>query len=87
MNPFSDISSDNMCRKLCVSESRFRAVYRQYFGISFHQDCICSRIYTAEYLLFTTDMNISDIALQCGYSDSKYFIRQFHKCSGCTPSI
>ncbi len=86
MNPFSDISSDNMCRKLCISESRFRAVYRQYFGISFHQDCIHSKMYTAKYLLFTTDMNISDIALQCGYSDIKYFIRQFHKYSGCTPS-
>lgn len=86
MNPFSDISSDNMCRKLCISESRFRAVYRHYFGISFHQDCIQSKMYTAKYLLFTTDMNISDIASDCGYNDSKYFIRQFRKCSGCSAS-
>ncbi|NLD19124.1 MAG: AraC family transcriptional regulator [Clostridiales bacterium] len=44
------------------------------------------RVYKAELMLLTTDLNITDISYQCGFSDPKYFYRAFKKWYGHTPS-
>ena len=43
------------------------------------------RVYKAELLLLTTDMSITDISYQCGFSDPKYFYRAFRQWYGHTP--
>lgn len=43
------------------------------------------RVYKAELMLLTTDMNITDISYQCGFSDPKYFYKAFRKWYGHTP--
>ena len=59
--------------------------YKEYFGVSFHQDCIRSRVLHAAHLLMHTALTVSETAEQCGYTDSKYFIRQFAAVTGCPP--
>ncbi len=76
---------DSASRKLCISKGYFRAIYRKCFGISYVQDCINQRIMLAKYLLCTTAMSIYAISLQCGYSDERYFTRQFHQNVCCSP--
>ncbi len=39
----------------------------------------------ASFLLASTDLPITEISLECGYSDSSYFIRSFKKFKGTTP--
>ena len=63
----------------------FNRKYKECFGMSFHQDCIRSRVLYAAYLLMHTDFRIAGISEQCGYSDSKYFIRQFTAVTGSPP--
>ena len=63
-----------------------RSVYKKCFGISLLQDCISARMAKAKYLLMTTSMNCADISEACGYSDNKYFMRQFSSETGMTAS-
>ncbi len=78
-DPVQAKSMQEICQYFSVSEGHFRLLYKECFGKSYHQDCICSRISLAKYLLCTTAMNIANIAEKCGYDDEKYFMRQFQK--------
>lgn len=44
------------------------------------------RIYQASIMLKTTTLSISEIAGKCGFNDSNYFTRQFHRLAGDSPS-
>ncbi len=72
-------------KRMCVSEGYFRAVYKQCFGVSYNQDIINARLLKARYLLMTTAMSVYAVAVSCGYSDEKYFARQFRQSVGCSP--
>lgn len=85
-DPITIASAQKICQRFCLSSGYFRATYKEYFGISYHKDCICSKIALAKYLLLTTTMNIAVIAEQCGYEDDKYFMHQFRLWADCTPN-
>lgn len=78
-------STEEVCRMLCISDGYFRVTYKKCFGVSYVQDCIHARIMLARYLLCITAMSVYAVALQCGYSDEKYFTRQFRQNTGCSP--
>ncbi len=79
------LSADAVCRKYSFSAGYFRQIYKECFGISFHQDTINARILRAVYLLSSTVLSIAGVAEQCGYEDYNYFLRQFQKVTGMTP--
>jgi len=54
-------------------------------GITARQLLIKTRIDTASRLLRTTDLPVSDVALQSGYFDQSAFTRQFRRSAGLTP--
>lgn len=85
-NPLVNHPAEEICQTLCFSIGHFRNLYKKYFGISYHQDCIYSKISTAKYLLCTTSMSITAIAAKCGYEDEKYFMRLFQKFTSRTPN-
>lgn len=74
--------SNEIIRYYDGSLGYLRKIYKNCFGKTFHQDYISARIARARYFLFTTSMNIADIACYCGYSDNKYFMRQFVQKTG-----
>lgn len=84
MNPADTFETEEIRSYYSGSPGHFRTIYKKCFGISFHQDCILSRIARAEYCLSVTSMNITDIAENCGYTDNKYFMRQFLSETGFT---
>lgn len=86
LNPAEPYYSDEICQKLCLSTGYFRNIYKKYFDISYHQDCIRSKISMAKYLLCTTSMSITAIASKCGYEDEKYFMRLFQQNTSHTPN-
>ena len=43
------------------------------------------RVECAAHLLASTDMNVAEAAVHCGFSDSSAFIKQFRKYKGTTP--
>ena len=46
---------------------------------------IAYRVNIAEYMLRTTDISMTDIALACGFTDVSHFIKYFRKNKGVTP--
>ena len=79
-------NSDAICKQYSFSAGYFRQVYKEAFGISFHQDVIQARVYQAIFLLQTTVRSIASIAEACGYDDCNYFMRQFRNFTGLTPA-
>lgn len=77
--------TEEICRKLCISGGYFRAAYKKCFGVSYVQDCIHARTMLACYLLCTTAMSIYAVSRKCGYTDEKYFARQFRQSTGFSP--
>lgn len=86
LNTQKEFSTEYFCQKYSFSPSYLRVTYKKFFGFSLLQDFINSRIYRAKYLLLTTDMKIKEISNDCGYHDTKYFLRQFLNRSGLTPN-
>ena len=85
-HPENKWDAQESCRNFQLSYGHFRAEYKKIFGISFHRDLIQSRVSMAKYLLITTSLSISTIAVKCGYDDDKYFLRQFRTITGSTPN-
>ncbi|MBQ8369830.1 MAG: helix-turn-helix transcriptional regulator [Clostridia bacterium] len=69
-----------------LSESRFRDIFREAFGAPPGDYIINLRLSHACELLLTTDLNISETAEICGYSDVLYFCRLFRRKMGVTPA-
>ena len=43
------------------------------------------RVECAAHFLASADMNVAEVAVHCGFSDSSAFIKQFRKYKGTTP--
>lgn len=86
LNPTEEVNPEDLCRRLNIGIAHFRHIYKELFEISFNQDCIVSRMVLAKFLLLTTSFDINTVALKCGYSDEKYFMRLFQKKFSFTPS-
>lgn len=85
LSPEVFFETDSTGLPCSYSSGHLRTIYKACFGVNPHQDCITGRILLAWYLLFTTQDSIQQIAQQCGYRDSKYFLRQFRLHTGMTP--
>lgn len=85
-NPEDTFDMDKIYSLFNGSIGYLRSVYKKCFGVSLLQDCISARMAKAKYLLITTSMNCADISEACGYSDNKYFMRQFSSEIGMTAS-
>ncbi|MBR5569663.1 MAG: helix-turn-helix transcriptional regulator [Oscillospiraceae bacterium] len=71
------------CAKMSVGS--FHYYFKKYTGKSYLDYLNMLRIDLAKMLLVESDLSISAIGYQAGYSDAAYFNRQFKKLVGCTP--
>lgn len=68
-----------------VSKSKLWADFRQITGVSLGLFSRQVRLQQAQSLLETTNLEITQIARKCGFSDESYFIGSFRKAFGVTP--
>ena len=85
LHPQNDYAYKNAAESMSLNPNYFNRIYQQVFGVSYHQDHILARMRLAKHLLLSTDDTAAKIAECCGYTDSKYFLRQFSAETGCTP--
>lgn len=85
-NPEKAWNAQNICKEFSLSSGHFRAAYKNIFEVSFHKDLIIAKIAMSKYLLMTTSLSLSSIAMKCGYEDDKYFLRQFRQITGISPN-
>ena len=76
---------DEMAMIVSLSRAYFQRMYKQTFGISASADLITARIEQAKRLL-AMSVSITDTAEQCGYSSPEYFMTQFKRETGMTPT-
>lgn len=76
----------DLARQLSISKSYFQHLYKLTFDTSVIDDVIQSRIGYAKYLLNSTSLSVKEISAKCGYNNESYFMRQFKKIVGATPS-
>lgn len=72
---------------LCgFSESHFMKLFKELTGVSFTAYLISYRLELAANQLMDTDLNVIEIASNCGFHNHSYFTRAFAKKYGVTPS-
>lgn len=80
-----NISLITTARHVGMSAAHFSTVFSQTLGRSFINYLTCMRMDRAKELLRTTNMRLSDIALEIGYNEPNYFSHVFRKMEGITP--
>lgn len=70
---------------LHMSESYLSRLFKNITGFSFKEYLTAIRIKRAKELLTTTQKNVKQIALECGFNDSNYFSKNFKDESGLSP--
>lgn len=68
------------------NSSYFSALFKKETGKNFSEYLIDLRVARAKVLLTDTQISVTDVAAQVGYSDFKYFTRIFRRESGITPA-
>jgi len=80
-----DISAEYMAQLCKMSYSYFSRSFKSVFSKSFNDYLNQIRVFEAEKLLLTTNMSITDIGFQIGYTTTSYFIHQFKKFKNISP--
>lgn len=79
------ITLAELARKSHLSERHFTRIFQECIGRSPIDHLMHVRCREAAELLRGTDRTITDIAFDCGFSDSNYFTRCFRKTMEMTP--
>lgn len=80
-----DITVELMAKMCNMSYSYFSRRFKAIMGKTFIEYLSYVRITEAEELLLATDTTVTEIALQTGFSDTNYFIKQFKRYKGISP--
>lgn len=83
---FTDkLTIEQLARMASLSKSHFCYVFKKVTNRTLSEYINHLRINKAEYLLKTTDMNITEIALTTGFNDINYFSRLFKEYKNRSP--
>ena len=80
-----EITLDKMADRAGLSPSYFSRKFRSVTGMGMKEYLSFQRLKHAARLLISTTMSITDIALECGFSDSNYFKDAFKNMFGESP--
>ncbi len=81
-----DFNVQSLVREMGVSQSAFYRRIKSITGQSAVEFIRDVRLKRAAWLLSTTSLRVSEVALQVGLEDVKYFRQMFHKLYGQSPS-
>lgn len=81
-----NINTSKLCKISKMCKSSLMEYFKNATGTTPLQYQLHLRISQAALLLNDDKLNVSEIALQCGFTDSNYFSRQFKRITGLTPS-
>ncbi len=80
-----DLSLEDLARECRLSTRHLTRAFRQSTGMPPHKWLLMRRIERAKHLLGDFDLQISEIATSCGFSDQSHFTRSFSQLVGTSP--
>ena len=80
------ISNDQLAKLAHMTVRTFQRTFHQSMHMTPSEYIVQVRTRNAAHLLKESDFSLTEIALECGFSDSSYFGRVFHRAMGVTPS-
>ena len=69
------LNVETIACELGVSRSKIHEVFRDYLGMTPNEYIISFRLEKAKELLETSDMNVAEIASECGFYDSSHLVK------------
>ncbi|MBE5752259.1 MAG: helix-turn-helix domain-containing protein [Clostridiales bacterium] len=81
-----NITLDSLAQKVAYSRCYFSSIFKKCMGMSIWDYICIKRIEEALTLIKTTDKNILDIALDCGFNNTVNFNKIFKKYTNVSPS-
>lgn len=85
-NHCSQISVDDICRELYCSKSYVSHIFKKYNGKTIKEYLNTIRIKDAQTLLTNSNLNMTQIALSLGFTNSNYFAITFKNHTGISPT-
>lgn len=82
----NDLTLPELARKFGLSESGLSKKMKSFTNMTFKEYLTKTRIETAKSLLISSEKNITEIAVLCGYNSSNFFGDVFKKNVGMSPS-
>lgn len=79
-------SLEVLARHVGLSPSHFSHAFKQSMGVPPHQYVIQRRVAEAKALMNDRTLNLTEIALQCGFNGSSQFSTVFRRATGMSPS-
>ncbi len=80
------ITLDELCRELNYDKYNFCKQFKAATGMTFFDYLGLLRLKHAEELLISTEKNVTEISLECGFSSLQYFNRFFSERTGYSPT-
>lgn len=80
-----DISIEVLCKEINVGRTRLYEIFRNEAKMGISKYILHRRLHRAKKLLKTTELTVSEIARQVGFSDYNYFSRLYKKRYGKSP--
>ncbi len=84
-NITSGITINKMARLSNMSISNFKRAFREIYGTTPHKWIIEKRLAMSATLMTGTNLTLSEIASECGFSNSSHLIKRFKKRYNMTP--
>ena len=82
----SSLSADSLAEQFHVSRSHLYRIFRESFDMTPSDKLEQIRMQHAQQLLNETKLNVTEIAVACGYNSSNTFYKAYRKCFGCSPN-
>lgn len=80
------LSLENTAATVGFSKFHFTRIFKQYMNMTFYEYLNKKRVQCAEGLLYSTEMSVTDVAMNSGFSSMSAFDRTFKSMNGCSPS-
>ncbi len=84
-NLSADLRLEVLCEKAGFTPIYFHKLFKASTGKKLHEYVQEQRIKKAVDLLVSTDMSLTQIAYECGFSSQSYFSYAFKRCKGVSP--
>ena len=85
-NLSGNIYVSDLCERFQLSKNALYKLFNEEFGGTVNEYIVKKRLSAAQNMLKkNSELNVTEIAMLCGFSDYNYFIRAFKKQFGITP--